>query len=299
MDLKLLCGLLSGIALMLCVLICVMKWRGGRAARKGRRGERMVSKELSRLKKRDAIVLNDVFLSTGGGKSSQIDHVVVSVRGIFVIETKSLAGRITGSEHSQYWTQHLARQSRQFYNPLLQNRAHIRALRRVITDIDESFFTSMIVFTEAWRIEVKADEIVEERRFLPARHIRRTFIPSERRKKRWWRPGKEVRLDEANIVTGLEDMREEIIRRPCVIDRDDLQSVADAISAASARSRGEMGSHINYARETSRNVSREIRQGICPRCGGQLVVKRGEKGEFVGCVNYPECRFTCSIDCLH
>lgn len=299
MDLKILCGILVGIALMLLIYICIVKWRAGRAARKGRRGEQIVAKTLSRLKRRDAIVLNNVLLPASNGRTSQIDHVVISTRGIFVIETKSLAGRISGSEHSQYWTQHLSSQTRQVYNPLLQNKGHIRVLARLLPDVDKDFFISMVVFTEAWRLDIKADDIIEERTLLPDRHIRRTFIPAERRKRRWWRRSEEVRLDEANIVTDIYGMVKEIERRDRVIGRDRLPEIQAVIEKVALQGRGASKEHTAYAKETSRNISREIRQGICPRCGGSLIVKKGTNGEFVGCENYPSCRFTCSIDQIH
>ena len=30
----------------------------------------------------------------------------------------------------------------------------------------------------------------------------------------------------------------------------------------------------------------------CPECDGELVVRWGENGEFVGCASYPKCGFT-------
>ncbi len=299
MNWSLLIGILAGFAVALSILILALIWRNGRAARKGRKGERIVAKELNTLKKRDHIILNDILLPTANNQTSQIDHIVISTRGIFVIETKSLAGRISGSEHAQYWRQNLATQSRSIYNPLLQNVGHIKALRRILKDIDEHLFTSMVVFTEAWRLDIKADDIIIARRWLPDRHIKRTFIPSERREKRWWKPSREVRLDETRIVAPIEELTEEISRRKKIIPRQDLLEIADRIREISLAGRTQQRTHKEYAKETSRNISREIRQGNCPRCGGRLLVKRGDHGEFVGCENYPSCRFTCSIDRLH
>ncbi len=31
---------------------------------------------------------------------------------------------------------------------------------------------------------------------------------------------------------------------------------------------------------------------ICPECGGTLVVRKGKRGEFYGCSNFPKCRYT-------
>ena len=292
-------GIIAGVILCLLLLAVAVAWRRGRAARKGKRGERIVSKKLKKLKKSEYIVIDDILLPTSSAHTSQIDHILVSTRGIFVIETKNLAGRISGSEHGQYWQQHLSSQSRQIYNPLLQNAAHIRALRRFLKDIDDSLFISVVVFPEAWLIDIKADDIVIPRGLLPDRHIRRTFHPSERRKRRWWNPGREVRLDENRIVLSLDELDREIRRRGRVIAREELPEIADRIRADALTDSRDRRMHTRYAKATSRNISREIRNGQCPRCGGVLVVRESPQGRFVGCSNYPACRFTCSLDRLH
>lgn len=292
-------GILTGCIISMLFLTAALLWRRGRAARKGKRGERIVSKKLKKLRKADYILIDDILLPTASARTSQIDHIVVSTRGIFVIETKNLAGRISGSEHGQYWQQHLSSQSRQIYNPLLQNASHIRALRRYLKDIDDSLFISVVVFPEAWRLDIKADDIVIPRGLLPDRHIRRTFHPSERRKRRWWNPGREVRLDENRVVLSLDELAGELRRRKRVIDREELPDIAERIRAAALTDSHDRRMHTRYAKATSRNISREIRSGRCPRCGGALTVKESPHGEFVGCENYPTCRFTCSLDQLH
>lgn len=34
---------------------------------------------------------------------------------------------------------------------------------------------------------------------------------------------------------------------------------------------------------------------FCPECGGQLVIKHGRNGKFIGCSNFPDCKFTKAI----
>ncbi|MDE5975269.1 MAG: topoisomerase DNA-binding C4 zinc finger domain-containing protein, partial [Muribaculaceae bacterium] len=223
----------------------------------------------------------------------------VSNRGIFVIETKSHAGRITGGEHSQNWQQHFSSGSKNFYNPLLQNAAHIRILRRILPDVDENLFISMIAFTEAWRIEIKADDIVEERRFLPDRIIRRTLNPAEEDKGSWWRKGKEVRLDSNKIVLSASDLIAEIKRRKKIIPREELREWAQKIESAANYSNEAVRRHVDFVKERAYTSTNDIKNGICPRCGGQLVIKKSASGQFIGCENYPDCRFTGSIDLIH
>lgn len=300
MERELVIGFICGLAFAGLLAYVVARWRRGKARRSGRRGEKMVAKELGRLKKKDYIVINDLMIPASNGRTSQIDHVVVSTRGIFVIETKNHAGRISGGEHAQYWQQHLSSQSRGFYNPILQNRSHLRAIRKLLPKMDAELFSSMVVFTEAWRLDIKAEEIIKERRFLPDRHIQRTLIPEEEVRKRWWRPWRRpVVLDEHKMVTRIDGMLEEITGRPRILSRDSIRDIAGKIMTANVTDSSVRKQHTEYAKRTSRDVSADIRKGKCPRCGGQLTVRESGNGEFVGCANYPKCRFTCSIDRLH
>ena len=57
----------------------------------GKKGEGKVSKILSYLPKDKYIVINDILIEYEHG-TIQIDHVVVSMYGIFVIETKNYKG---------------------------------------------------------------------------------------------------------------------------------------------------------------------------------------------------------------
>lgn len=32
--------------------------------------------------------------------------------------------------------------------------------------------------------------------------------------------------------------------------------------------------------------------GICPLCEGKLIMRNGKYGSFIGCSNFPKCRYT-------
>lgn len=62
---------------------------------------------------------------------TQIDHVVASRYGVFVIETKYWGGLIYGKEHEKRWTLAFGRHTRhQPKNPLRQNHGHLMAVAR-------------------------------------------------------------------------------------------------------------------------------------------------------------------------
>lgn len=115
------------------------------AAKSGKAGELAV-KEILRKLPREYIIFNDVLLKTKNG-SNQIDHVVISPYGIFVIETKNHKGFILGKDNDRVWTQMLYnRPNYTMYNQVLQNESHIRHLSQAL-NIQMSYFVSSVVFT--------------------------------------------------------------------------------------------------------------------------------------------------------
>ncbi len=71
--------------------------------------------------------LNNVTIPTPDG-TTQIDHVLVSRFGIFVIEAKNMSGWIFGNEKSAEWTQSFPGGKFRFQNPLRQNYRHTKCL---------------------------------------------------------------------------------------------------------------------------------------------------------------------------
>lgn len=113
---------------------------------KGTRGERTVATRLRQGLPEEYIILNDVYLPLADGTTTQIDHIVVSQYGIFVVETKNYSGWIFGNENSAQWTQSIYRKKSRFQNPLRQNYLHICALSERL-GLDKSFFHSVVAFT--------------------------------------------------------------------------------------------------------------------------------------------------------
>ena len=99
---------------------------------KGSFGEAKVNTKLNFLGK-DYIVLNDILIKSSNGYTSQIDELVLSEYGIFVIEIKNYKGWIFGNERSENWTQVIYKEKFTFRNPIKQNWSHIYALKNVLS----------------------------------------------------------------------------------------------------------------------------------------------------------------------
>ncbi|WP_274878885.1 NERD domain-containing protein [Vibrio harveyi] len=126
------------VPLLLIVSVFKSRWL------KGVFGEFLVNRLLSKLPESDYTLIKDVTLPTNDG-TTQVDHIVVSRYGIFVVETKNMKGWIFGSARQKQWTQKIYRHSSKFQNPLHQNYKHIKALETLL-GCSEEHLHSVIVF---------------------------------------------------------------------------------------------------------------------------------------------------------
>ena len=112
---------------------------------KGWVGESLVSSKAgARLPAGEYRAFDNVTLPDGG--TTQIDHLYVSRYGVFVVETKNMAGWIFGDENQAQWTQTIYRRKSRFQNPIRQNYKHIKVLEALL-GIPASKLHTVIVFT--------------------------------------------------------------------------------------------------------------------------------------------------------
>lgn len=128
--LKFISGILMWVlAGLLSLLILAGLYETFRLRDKGKLGEEIVRQKLAnRLPKETYRVLNDIFLPLENGGTTQIDHVVVSIFGVFVVETKNYSGWIFADKNSPSWTQVLGNAKNHFQNPIRQNYLHLCAI---------------------------------------------------------------------------------------------------------------------------------------------------------------------------
>lgn len=113
---------------------------------KGKIGESIVNYTINKkLDKNEYHLIKDITIPVLGS-TTQIDQVIVSRYGIFVIEIINMKDWINGSERQKVWTQTFPRGKFKFQNPLHQNYKHIKALAHTPDLADDKFY-SVIVFT--------------------------------------------------------------------------------------------------------------------------------------------------------
>ncbi len=89
-------------------------------------------------------LIRNVTLPTEDG-TTQIDHIIVSPFGVFVVETKNMKGWIFGSAHQRHWTQKIYKYSQKFQNPLHQNYKHVKTLQALL-GLSDAQIHSVVVF---------------------------------------------------------------------------------------------------------------------------------------------------------
>ena len=134
-------------AIIAVVVLLRIVWMVIRSRVCGAFGETLLAAVLRR--KLDASlyhVLNDIYLPLDDGSTTQIDHVVISPFGVFVIETKTYKGWIFGNSRDAQWTQVLPKRKSRFQNPLRQNYLHVQRLMG-LTGLQADVVHSVVAFS--------------------------------------------------------------------------------------------------------------------------------------------------------
>ena len=224
-------------------------------------------------------VINNVTIPDGQGGTTQIDHIVVSPYGVFVVETKHYKGWIFGGERDRQWTQKIhARHSQKFQNPLLQNYKHTESLRELL-GLSKEQVKSVVVFT--------GDCTLKTRNKLPA-HV--TYAGGCVRHILSY---KEVLFDDEAVAAIEAAIRENRLTPGW---RTARQHKAYVQSRHPVRQESG-GVADEVAIETPTPAPAEAPQSarLCPKCGAEMVLRTARRGsnagnQFWGCSNYPRCR---------
>ncbi len=209
---------------------------------RGKLGEIKVSMEIGKTIEGKQYVINNYIIEVDG-KSSQIDHIVINSRGIFVVETKNYSGNIYGSDEQYEWTQvfNYGKVKNKFYNPVKQNATHIYRIKQILSDFP---IYSVIVFVQGNTENINSGSVIS--------------LSSLRK-----------RLNDGKEILSVEQMKK--ANELLLNNKSELSTK----------------NHVKNIHKQQEDVSK----GICPRCGAQLVKKKGQYGEFWGCSNYPQCKF--------
>jgi len=195
---------------------------------------------------------HDIIIPSENG-TTQIDHLLVSPYGLFIVETKNKTGWIFGSKGQKEWTQSLYGNNYSFQNPTRQTFRQKKILSEFL-GVNESTIHTIIYFVGNCKFKTELpDNVIRSRLGKYIKQFKDRVLPPE----------------EVDRVVG---EIEYYVSESSITTRDHMQSL--------------------HKRHNSTTV--------CPKCGSNLVERTAKKGpnagtKFLGCENYPKCRFTKDI----
>jgi hypothetical protein len=206
------------------------------------------------LDKNKYTILHNITLPTENG-TTQIDHIVVSQYGVFVIETKNMKGWIFGGKDQKQWTQQIFKHKNKFQNPLHQNYKHTITLADLLTINHDNLF-SVVVFVGGSTFK--------------------TEMPS-------------------NVTQGGGYIKFIKSKKEIIFSQAEVNSIIGAINSGKLKTNLKTHfNHINHVKSIKEQKS-DTNIRSCPKCGSEMVLRKATKGKnagnnFWGCSQFPKCR---------
>lgn len=251
---------------------------------KGKQGEKLTERKLKwvQLFGRKGKTLRNVYLPTNDGGTSEIDVLFITQKGIFVFESKNYSGWIFGDEKSRNWTAMLPNKVKnRFYNPIMQNRTHLKWLANYVGD-DIPLF-SIIVFSE--RCELKKVTVYSEN----IKVIKRDMTYATVRE--IWEQNPDC--IEADHIEELYQNLKQLTNADEAVKAAHVANIKNRFQKPNDMPASAAVSEENVVAQCP---SPQVDALICPRCGAKLVLREATKGanagnQFYGCSRFPKCRY--------
>ena len=119
-------------------------------------GELWCKEELNKLPKDKYKIINNLFINVNN-TTHQIDHVVISIYGIFVIETKQYNGYITGSKYDYKWIRHIGKKKIEYTNPIRQNYGHVKSIKELLNIDESNLYNLVYIPSKHVKLNIKHD----------------------------------------------------------------------------------------------------------------------------------------------
>lgn len=294
---------------------------------KGRYGEYLIYDCLKHLEAQGARFLVNLYIPKKNGETTEIDVLMICTKGIFVFESKNYSGWIFGNEGQKNWCQTLPigrgrSRKEYFYNPIMQNRSHIKHLRAFLGDRFPIW--SIIVFSDRCTLKnlriTSEDVIVVNRRNVPAvvsdicNRMSANLLDECTIEDLYSRlyPCTQVSAvtkDKhiADIANNLNASRNvvSVVAEPAIAQvqpQFQLQRFPSvSASPIPSNSADSIVSTEPLSPQPTVLIQEEPQSQKCPQCGGRLVVRVAKRGvnigrSFYGCSNYPKCTYIQNIN---
>ncbi|MEG1381297.1 MAG: nuclease-related domain-containing protein [Ruthenibacterium sp.] len=171
-------ALLMGLLCLVCGIKCLHK---AKSLHSGLRGEKQVSALLRQnLPANFCVVANPVLIING--QTVELDAVVLSANGVCLVETKNVAGALSGTKTDAFWTQTRLGKggvplTKQMKNPLLQNERQVRLVTQWLAPFGAIRVTGCVYFANSYVQVALADPRIFTGETALLRHLQTSKKP--------------------------------------------------------------------------------------------------------------------------
>lgn len=290
----------------------------------GKYGEYLIYKHLKSFEDSGAKFLFNIYIPKGNGETTEIDVLMIFSKGVFVFESKNYSGWIFGSEGRKNWYQTLPTgrgksHKEYFYNPIMQNRSHMRWLKAYLGE--QIPIWSIIVFSDRCTlksIQITSNDICVINRCNVASAVSAMcnqmpggFLNESKIAHLYGKLYPCTQVDAMVKAQHIANIHNN--RNPLSLPQTEPSAVIFAESIESITTQRQTETSANISNDTAvssagitipgkpgeqRGEEKQILK--CPKCGGNLVLRIATRGanignQFYGCSNYPTCKYIQNI----
>lgn len=287
----------------------------------GRYGEYLTYKYLKDFESNGAKFLFNVYIPKENGETAEIDVLMLCSKGLFVFESKNYSGWIFGSENQKNWYQTLPTgrgrsHKESFYNPIMQNRSHIKYLRAYLDNQIPMY--SIITFSDRCTlksVQIKSDDVSVINRYNVyavvseiCNRIPNQLFSDAQINNLYEKLYPCTQVDDIAKAQHIENINNNLQSKAKTAVSHPVQTVAPILpqkaeNTDNAPIENEITQHSDIDIEPQTTAEGETQIDInspqslkCPKCGANLVLRTATRGanagkQFYGCSNYPKCRY--------
>lgn len=276
----------------------------------GKYGEYLTYKYLKSFEENGAKFLFNVYIPKNNCETTEIDVLMISSKGIFVFESKNYSGWIFGDEKHKHWYQTLPQgknrtHKEHFFNPVMQNRAHINHLknfigqeipvRSIIVFSDRCTLKSVKIYSNAISVinRCNVSSIVAD----ICKQIENDLLTQTDIDIIYNKLYPYTQVDETTKmqhVESINNLTKTTNKQTTSSITTSQNKTEDIFVQSDYNNIDETGDIQTEVTPTETTVGQKALK--CPKCNSNLILRTATKGanrgnKFWGCSNYPKCKY--------
>lgn len=242
------------------------------------------------------VVIRDLYIQTEDGRSAQIDFFVITPYANVIIECKNLFGNIEINNKGDFIRsfEYKGRKYKEgIYSPITQNERHLEVYKDC-WESSKGFVTKLIsgkyftYYNKTIVVLANSKTVVNDK--FAKKEIKQQVIRADQLVNYL----KSLKTDVRSSHKSMKESGERVLAMNVQERTDYLKKFEDLATEIKSEEVS-----VEASKEETL-ITKPAEKLLCPRCGGQLILRTAKKGDnagnqFYGCSNFPKCRYIQNI----